>query len=786
MIEPSEKTVLRRLVRLFIVLSCCGLIAFAAAYVYLISQLPDVDTLKDVHLQIPLRIYTADKQLIAEYGEKRRIPVHYDEVPQLLIRAILATEDQRYFEHPGVDIWGLGRAAVQLVRTGSKSQGGSTITMQVARNFFLSRKKTYLRKFNEILLAIKIDHELSKQKILELYLNKIYLGYRAYGVAAAAQVYYGKRLDQLSLAEMAMIAGLPKAPSALNPLVNPSAAIKRRNHVLSRLYEENYIEKQQYLDAVATPLMASYHGPKVTVEAPYVAEVIRQAIYNNFGRDAYTRGYNVYTTINSRLQNKANQVIQSHILSYDRRHGFRGPIGHVDLFETDTEALRKTLKQHQQVNDLIPAVITAVTDTNAAALLAGGDTIDIPWQGMAWARPVLENGHLGGKPEHPIDIVQPGDIVYCHLSRDGQWQLAQLPAIEGAIVALDPKNGAIQALVGGFDYEHSKFNRVTQAKRQPGSSIKPFIYAAALTKGMTLASIINDAPVVLDDPSLQGLWRPQNDTRRFYGPTRLRTGLIRSRNLVTIRLLQTIGIDYAIDYLDKLGFDRDELPQSLSLALGSMTISPLDLTRGYAVIANGGFLIDPYIISTITDGRDTPVVETAPKQACDPCEEGQNAAPRVMDKQINYLINLVLRDVIQHGTGRAAKQLHRSDIAGKTGTTNDQVDAWFAGFNRDLVTTAWMGFDKPRSTHEYAAGLALPVWIDFMRSALKNLPLSPLARPDGMVTMRIDPHTGLAATSKTPNAIFETFRREHTPKTRNSQADGSDGQTDADELEQLF
>jgi penicillin-binding protein 1A len=749
-------------------LALMGFILSLFAFIYMESFLPNVETLRHVQLQVPLRIFTADGKLIAEYGQKRRIPVTLDQVPKPLIKAVLATEDQRFFEHPGVDVMGLARAAVRIIQSGAKTQGGSTITMQVARNFFLSRKKTYLRKFNEILLALKIDHELSKDKILELYLNKIYFGNRAYGIATAARVYYGKPLAQLTLPQMAMLAGLPKAPSKINPLANPKAALKRRNHVLTRMLEVNYIDKATYDDALQTPLTASYHGRQIEIHAPYIAEMIRQAMAEHYGEKAYTEGFQVYTTINARLQRAAQNAVHTTLLSYDKRHGYRGPFGHLgDPAVEAPEDIITQLKKIAPVNGLQPAAVITLTDRQATCLLANGQAAVIKWPQMRWARPTLDKGQVGPRPQSAKEILNPGDVIRVQ-SKQGKWWLAQLPKAQGALVTLNPNNGAIEALVGGFNYDASKFNRATQAYRQPGSSFKPFVYAAALAKGFTLASVINDAPVVKNDPSLETLWRPQNDTKIFYGPTRLRIALIRSRNLVSIRLLQAIGIPYTLNFLKRFGFEPNKLPKTLSLALGSATVTPLQLATAYATFANGGYRIEPFIIDHINNAEGVTELKIVPKTT-DPSAPANQRAARVLSPQVAYLMTLAMRDVIQHGTGRAARVLKRDDLAGKTGTTNEQNDAWFSGFNGDLVTTCWMGFDTPQSLHEYASASALPMWIDFMRLALSDKPAHPLAQPANLITVRIDPRTGMRARPGQGNAIFETFRSNHVPKRQSSQ-----------------
>jgi penicillin-binding protein 1A len=734
----------------------------AAGFLFLNSQLPTVDSLRDVQLQEPLRVYTADGKLISSFGEKRRIPVPIDEVPPLLIQAILATEDQRFYHHPGIDIYGLARAAVELARTGEKTQGGSTITMQVARNFFLSNKKTYLRKINEILLAIKIDRELSKDKILELYLNKIYLGSRAYGVAAAAQVYYGKSLGDLTLAQMAMIAGLPKAPSAINPLNNPTAAIKRRGHVLSRMLSEGYITQEQYDEAMSQPITAKYHEQEVDLQAPYVAEMIRQALYANFGEETYTRGYHVYTTLDSKAQQAANQALREGLLNYEQRHGYRGSETNLAPVTAERRAdIINALRDTPTFNEVKPGVVTQVNEQSIDVMLADERVITIDWSGLSWARKRLRNGYYGRTPQKAGEIVKTGDVVYVYQQTDKHWRLTQLPEVEGSLIAMRPKDGAVQALVGGFSYQKSNFNRAMQAKRQPGSSFKPFVYAAALAKGLTLATVINDAPIILDDPSLETYWRPQNHNHKFYGPTRLREGLMRSRNLVSIRLLEGIGISDTIDILTQFGFDPAQLPRSLSLALGSLTLTPMQLTAGYAVIANGGYQVKPYLIDKITDSKGEILLAAQPRQACDNCG---NPAPHVLDERVTYLISSVLSDAVKRGTGRAAQVLKRDDLAGKTGSTNDFYDAWFAGYNADLLATVWIGYDQPRSLREYGAKAALPVWVDFMGQALQGQPNAPIRQPLGIEIAEIDPKTGRAAEPGQTDSIIEYFRVELVPE----------------------
>ena len=782
-----------------------GMLAAAGIYFYVLPQLPATDTLRDVRFQVPLRIYTADERLIAEFGEKRRIPVKYENLPPRLVQAFLAAEDDRFFEHPGVDYQGLVRAALQLIRTGRKTQGGSTITMQVARNFFLSREKTYLRKLTEILLALKIERELSKEQILELYLNKIYLGQRAYGVAAAARIYYGTDLDGLTLAQMATIAGLPKAPSRDNPVSNPERARIRRDYVLRRMRELGYIDAETYQGALAEPLSARLHAATTEVEAPFLAEMVRTELVGRYGEAAYTQGYRVYTTIDSDRQAAANRALRRALLAYDRRHGYRGPERRIDLpADIAPEQAARELRSIPSLGGLPPALVLSIDEKSFEAVLRDGRVVQVDWEGMAWARPDLGENRLGPKPKTASDILARGDLI--RLEEDGDaWRLAQPPKLEGALVSLNPDDGAIQALAGGFDFRRSKFNRAVQARRQPGSSFKPVIYSAALEKGFTAASVLNDAPVVFDDPALERAWRPENYSGRFYGPTRLRVALTHSRNLVSIRLLRAIGVRYAIDYARRFGFSPDQLPADLSLALGSGSVTPLQMARAYAVLANGGFLITPYYISRIEDSDGQVLFRAEPALACrEPCQTDAaetvddppadslpppRLAERTLEPRNVWLMNSMLRDVIRRGTGRRALVLGRKDLHGKTGTTNDQRDAWFCGFSPALVTVSWVGFDsmKPLGRGETGGRAALPMWIDYMREALAGVPEIHRDPPPGLVTVRIDPATGLRARADQPDALFETFREEYVPRETAAGAELApvDGQ-DQETTEPLF
>lgn len=782
-----------------------GIITIVIVSWYVLPDLPDIASLKDVKLQVPLRVYTADASLIAEFGEKRRTPIDINTAQPKLIQAFLAAEDDRFYEHPGVDWQGIARAAYSLIKTGSKKQGGSTITMQVARNFFLSREKTYLRKLNEIFLAFKIERELDKDAILELYLNKIYLGQRAYGVAAAAQVYYGVDVNSLTLPQVAMIAGLPKAPSTTNPISNPERALIRRNYVLQRMLSLAYITQDEYDKAADAPISASLHTPSIDIEAPYIAEMVRSDLTEQQGDAAYNNGLIVITTIRDKNQNAANQALRNTLLAYDKRHGYRGPEHHIEDIQTKTEVeIQTLLESFPSLANLYPGIVTHVNEKSVSAYITGIGQVEINWEGLEWARKYISENRRGGKLNAATEILAPGDVVRLIETETGDWALSQIPDVEGGLVSLSPDNGATLALVGGFDFYKNKFNRITQAKRQPGSGFKPFIYSAAIEAGKTAATIINDAPIVFDDPGLEDDWRPENYSRKSYGPTRIKVALTHSRNLVSIRLLHAIGVPFAVKHIQKFGFDVEQLPKNLSLSLGSAEITPWELARGYSVFANGGFLIEPYYIDQIKSYNDEIIYQAEPLIACNTCEEEQtdetskdiepittnekdeeiidtpeainetidqkkNYAPRVVSAQNIWITNSMTQNVIKSGTGRRALKLNRNDLAGKTGTTNDQHDAWFSGFNSEIVTICWVGFDKfkPLGSRETGASAALPMWIDYMRVALEGMPESFMARPDGLVNVRIDPETGHLANANNPNAIFEVFRVENTPQTSN-------------------
>lgn len=781
-----------------------GLLFIAVVYLFLSPKLPSTESLRTIQLQIPLRIFSEEGLLMAEFGEKRRIPVAYEDFPPQLIEAFLAAEDDRFFEHPGVDYQGLLRAAYSLALTGEKAQGGSTITMQVARNFFLSNEKTYLRKINEIFLSLEIENTLSKEEILTLYLNKIFLGHRSYGVGAAAQVYYGKTLDELTLSQMAMIAGLPKAPSTTNPITSPQRALDRRNYVLSRMLDVGFISQAEYQQALKEDVSARYHGREIEVYAPYVSEMVRTYLIEEFGEEIYENGTRVFTTIKAKHQQAATKALQDALLAYDKRHGYRGPAAKVELSELpDLAASELFLKDYSIIGAISPGLVLEIEGNTAQVFVKRLGQIELPFSAVSWAQPQLSANSMGKKPQTIDDVLAVGDIIYLRELEEDSWQLTQIPEVQGALISLAPEDGAITSLQGGFDFFQNKFNRVVQSKRQPGSGFKPFVYSAALEKGYTAATVVNDAPVVFDDPGLENVWRPENYSGRFFGPTRLREALTHSRNLVSIRLLRDIGIAYTVDYVQRFGFQPEQVPPNLSIALGSGNAAPIDMARAYATLANGGHLIDPYIISRVENTAGEILMQTKPHKVCDSCaipaadiseEEalmqaellGFYPAKQVITPQNAYIMNSMLRDVVKFGTGRQALSLNRGDLAGKTGTTNDQLDAWFNGFNPELVAISWVGFDNPRTLGRYETGgrAALPMWIDFMRVALEDVPEKSFEQPVDMVSVRIDPETGLLARPGDTEAIYETFRKDNVPAMRGGSGATSSEQDDT--LIELF
>ncbi|WP_170272506.1 penicillin-binding protein 1A [Litorivicinus lipolyticus] len=779
---------MRLIVKSLLLLILTGLILggflSAGIYAYLKPQLPSPDALRDVRLQVPLRIYSSDGLLMAEFGEKRRTPVALSEVPKTLIDAFLAAEDDGFNDHVGIDPTGLIRAAFELVSTGSIQSGGSTITMQVARNYFLSREQTFTRKFKEILLALEIEQTLSKDEILELYLNKIYLGKRAYGVHAAAAIYYDKTLEELDLAQSAMIAGLPKAPSKYNPVNNPERALIRRNWILDRMLTLGLIEQAQRDQAHSQPMTASVYQQQVQFEAPWVAEEARVQLEDILGESIYTQGFQVHLTVNSERQAAAQRAVLDGLMEYDRRHGWRGPEAQLDGDPAQWLAHLQSLRP--DIGGLVPVVVHTLTDTHVEVLTRDNQRLTLGMDALKWAKPRLRNRDaLGSEPTDPRFLAV-GDLV--RVTPGAQPLLAQLPDAQAAFVALKPDTGAIEALIGGFDFTESKFNRALLANRQVGSGIKPFIYTAALQAGYTPASIINDAPIVFKSGELQSAWRPQNSGGKFYGPTRLREALYRSRNLVSVRLLREMGIDATVERLAALGLPTEKFPRNLSLALGSGSLSALEMASRYASFANGGYRVEPWLIDRVVDSRNAVVLRTRPAIACpDLCPEApidpvQAArlepqpevrllsealdirwAPRVIGESEAFLINSMMRDVVARGTGRRALELKRTDLAGKTGTTNDQVDAWFNGFHRDQVASAWVGLDQPDTLgrREYGGAAALPIWIDYMRVALADAPMVELTPPASVVKLKIDARTGREVSIRA-EGIFEWFAKDRT------------------------
>jgi penicillin-binding protein 1A len=800
-----------KLLRLVLALFVLGLMSVAAgsAYVWfhIMPQLPSIESLRDARMQVPLRVYSKDGLAIAEFGEQRRNPLHFNAFPQVLVQAVLAAEDDRFYEHPGIDSKGLIRAGVNFLKTGRIEQGASTITMQVARNFFLTRDKTIERKLKEMLLALRIEKDLQKNEILELYMNKIFLGHRSYGFAAAARTYYDVEAHDLTLAQAAMLAGLPKAPSANNPIGNPQRALERRDYILQRMFSLGYITEKDYHSALAQVDNAKIRGAVIELEAAYLAEMVRDYMLTHYGEDTYTSGYRVYTTITRPLQEAARAALQQALHTYDKRHGYRGALTQVDLTATpatdNADEIRaywnELLRGIPVYGDLLPGVVLEVEDKSAKVYTRRDGLIELQWSGLQWARTYIDDSKRGPEPKNASAVVKVGEIVYVYpqaydaegdKKSDG-WRLAQIPQIEGALVALHPDNGAIIALQGGFDFYHSKFNRVVQAQRQPGSTFKPFIYSAALDLGKTAASIINDAPMVFQ--SGNKIWRPENYGEKSFGPTPLRKALTDSRNLVSIRLMHELGMTPSLKHISRFGFNINTLPHDLTLALGSGSITPLELTRGFSVFANGGHLIEPYFVERIESNDGKILYQARPPTVCHPCnlevqdpnaprvddstlsvvnlldailEESPPPAPRVLSPQNAWLMTSIMKDVITAGTAKRALALGRRDLAGKTGTTNEQRDAWFVGFNGEVVASAWVGFDQPRPLGHLETGgrAALPMWIEFMRTALHERPHNELPMPTGITQVRIDPRSGLLAGSGSSHAVFEFFKVGTAPK----------------------
>ena len=824
MTKSMRQRILRALVLIVgigSVLTIGGIAGVIGAYYYASPSLPAAETIRDIRLEVPLRIFSRDGYLISEIGERRRIPVIYEDVPEHVVLAFVAAEDRRFFVHPGIDYRGVLRALTSLLLTGEISGGGSTLTQQLARSYFLSLEQSFVRKLREAFLAYRIEQEFSKEQIMSFFLNKMFFGQRAYGVAAASRVYFNKELSDINVAEAATLAGVLPAPSDYNPVKSAAQATQRRSYVLGRMLSLEFIDQAEYEQAMQIPMVSNLYGAAIELSAPYVAEMVRRDMINRYGNAAQTDGYQVVTTLDSKLQFAANYALRNGLLEYTRRRGFHGPLTNVELTDEQlaTPLLEWPLAAQQVLQQYVPggqsiAVVAAIDETanSTEIVLVDGSRDVITWAGISWAKPFIDRQSSGAEPESVVDILIPGDVVIIMPTATGTWALSQTPEVQGAVVSLDPGDGGINSLAGGFDYTTSKFNRVSQAFRQPGSSFKPFIYSAALEHGNTAATVINDTPVVISSAELEAVWRPTEYSGRFYGPTRMREALVRSMNLVSVRLLLfETGIGNTVRHIAKFGFGEAALPRNGSLALGAGSASPLDIAQGYAVFANGGYGIKPYVVDAIYDSRGDVVYRANPLVVCPECLaepdgnvivepvvdaevsaedeqapefspevflenrpdastapelfENVNAAPRAISAQNAFLMQDMMRDVIRRGTGRRAMALGRRDLSGKTGTSNDFRDAWFGGFNSDLATVVWVGYDDdlPLGPGEEGSRTALPIWIKFMGAALDGVPENQMAMPEEMVMQRIDRATGCPARAGQPNATFEYFREGHVP-----------------------
>jgi len=772
-------------VKLLLLTVLLPLIVLSALNIYIASKLPDESKIRDIELQIPLKIYTEDEKLIGEFGEKRRTALRFDLIPKHYVNAVLAAEDDKFFSHYGVSYSGLLRSVYRLIISGRVQGGGSTITMQVAGNYLTSRDVNIYRKIKDIFLSYRLERTYTKEEIFEFYVNRIFFGNRAYGIAAASEVYYGTSLENLNLAQWAMIASLPKAPSTINPIVNPKRALERRNWILGRMLKLDFIYQEQYNLAIKAPITAFYHGLVSEVYAPYLAETIRRHMIQEYGLDAYKKGYEVFTTLNSKKQNTAKNAIKTGLEAYDRRHGFRKPKNFLNLFQENffDHALKERLEivAFKEVNDLsnkdsdsfeevikflgrlnnfsnrFPALVIGL-EGNLNLLNYRKEVITLGWSEQHnWARPYINENRRGPKPKGYSDFLELGDLVWIKKESTSQRKiLTQIPEVQGALVSLNPKTGAIEALVGGYDFYLSKFNRATQSSPLLGSNFKPFLYAAALSNGFKASSLINDAPIVFDDEALEEKWRPRNASGKFFGPTRLREGLLKSRNLVSIRLLRDLGIDTTRRYAKKFGFEMDRLPADLSLALGTASLSPLDNAVAYSVFANGGKKVDPYYIEKIIDRSGSIVFQ----------REIPKEFPQVIDERIAFLIKDILQEAGRRGTAKKISELKRTDFSGKTGTTNNAESTWFTGFNDDFVTTVWVGFDQPKSlgNREFGSSIALPIWMDFVKNNVETIKLNSTLPPEGLVSIKINSKTGERSLEDSKKSIFEYFLKETTPK----------------------
>jgi len=823
------------------------------AYYFVAPGLPAAEAIRKIPLQIPLRIFSRDGRLIEEVGERRRFLVTFEDIPAHVVNAFIAAEDRRFFEHPGVDYQGILRASLRLLVSGRISGGGSTLTQQLARDYFLTREQVFTRKVREAFLAYKIEQEFSKQEIMALFVNKMFFGQRAYGVAAAAQVYFGKSLNDINVAEAATLAGVLPAPSQYNPVRSPANARMRRSYVLGRMLQLDFIDQATHDSAMDYPLVSKLHGTANELSAPYVAEMVRREMLSRYGEATYSAGFKVVTTLDSRLQRAATYSLRNGLLQFTRRHGYRGPVATLEVdeavlalpYEQWPDEVRVALDNYGTPGGLEVALVTALHEDNSASIvLQSGEQANLPWYGISWARAYTDGLSLGPELETVADVLAPGNLVYVMPITSGGYALAQIPLAQSAVISMDPYDGAITSLAGGFDFALSKFNRVTQALRQPGSSFKPFIYSAALEQGNTAATIILDAPVVISSSELEAVWRPENYSGRVNGEQRVREALVRSMNLASIRLLLKTGIGNTVRHLAPFGFNAAALPRNGSLALGGGNATPLDMVQAYGTFANGGYAVKPYVIDSISDAdgkvlyrsdpmvvcakcEQEPEVEKVPRARAQPLKRPQeaasivadiidridylpdgseparrerlqeeerlrleqmadvgdsyqpdakvspelfadvNLAPRIITAQNAFLIQDMMRDVIRRGTGIRARKLGRRDLSGKTGTSNDRRDAWFAGYQGDMAVVVWVGYDNDRTlgAREEGSRTALPIWIDFMQRALDQVPENQMPMPEGMVTVRISKSTGCPANSSTDPAdvMFEKFRVDHVP-----------------------
>ena len=771
--------------KIFLIILCFLLMGLSSLNIYIDSKLPNEKKIKDIELQIPLKVFSSDAKLIGEFGEKRRTALKFNEIPKHYINAVLAAEDDSFFSHSGVSYKGLLRSFYRILVSGRIQGGGSTITMQVAGNYLTSRDVSLFRKVKDIFLAYRLEKVYSKEEIFEFYVNRIFFGNRAYGIAAASEVYYGKPLSELNLAQWAMIAALPKAPSSMNPLANPKRALVRRNWILERMLELEYIHEEQFSLAITSPLTANYYGLVSEVEAPYVAEEVRRYMIQEYGLKAYSEGLKVYTTIDSEFQNKATQSLTKGLEEYDRRHGFRRPENIINLLpdvflssskseklsqierslaqhtkpssfdEISLEPVFKYLDQYTENKNRFLGVALKVDD-DLEILTKTGEILNILWkEEIKWMRPYISENRRGTRPKSYSDILKVGDVVW--LKKDNITQsvsLTQIPDVQGALVTIDPNFGSILALVGGYDFFLSKFNRAEQASPLLGSNFKPFLYAAAFSDRFTPSSLINDAPIIFDDEALEEKWRPRNASGRFFGPTRLREGLLQSRNLVSVRLLRELGIEKVRSYSEKFGFDKQRLPADLSLSLGTASLNPLKNAAAYAVFASGGKKVEPYLISKIIDRSGQILFENKAKKP-----------EQVIDPRIAFLINDILKEAAQRGTARKLSELERRDFAGKTGTTNKAESTWFTGYNDNIVTSVWVGFDQPRSLgdREFGSSIALPIWLDYKKEIIERIPLSTTLPPKGISIIKIDKNSGELAKKESKKVMFEYFLNNNLP-----------------------